>query len=88
MAGVSSSWQKMAALSPKDDPRQHKLYCETHSDAGKNMNNDKLMERIRKLLGDLRSGNERRKLSDLNHKGPDRRSGKDRRSRKSFKKSS
>jgi len=52
------------------------------------MNNEKLMERIRKLLGDLRSGNERRKLSDANHKGPERRGGKDRRSRKSFRKSS
>ncbi len=52
------------------------------------MKNDKLMERIRKLLGDLRSGEDRRILSDPNDKGPERRSGKDRRSRKKCGKSS
>ena len=46
------------------------------------MSNDKLMERIRKFFRDIRSGEDRRKSSDPNYKGPERRSGQEERSRK------
>jgi len=42
------------------------------------MNGD-LTERIRRILRELRLDEDRRKVHDPNYKGPERRSGKDRR---------
>ncbi len=44
------------------------------------MDNDKLMEKIRRLLGEIRSGEDRRKSIDPYYKRSERRSGIDRRS--------
>ncbi len=48
------------------------------------MNYDKLMERIRKLLGEIRSGEDRRKSSDPHYERSERSIEKDRRSRDGF----
>ncbi len=46
------------------------------------MDNNKLIERLRKLFKPIRSGEDRRKSNDPDYKGPELRSGKERRSRK------